>query len=263
MDLGLKGKVAMVAGASKGLGYAVARALAAEGVKVSISSRSDAAIGDAAKKIAAETYMDVIGVAADVKSADSLAAWHAKTMEKFGGVDLLYVNAGGPPAGPTLSFDDDVWKTTFDQLVLSAVRMVRLAVPSMKARGGGAIVVASSTTVKEPVPNLALSNIVRASVSALSKTLANELAADNIRVNQLMPGRIDTDRVRELDEIRGKAVGSSPDDVRAMWSKTIPIGRYGKPEEFAAGALFLFSDAARYITGTSLQVDGGMVKAVL
>jgi 3-oxoacyl-[acyl-carrier protein] reductase len=263
MDLGLKGKVAMVAGASKGLGYAVARALAAEGVKVSISSRNDGAIGAAAKRIAAETYMDVIGVAADVKSADSLAAWHARTMEKFGGVDLLYVNAGGPPAGPTLSFDDDVWKTTFDQLVLSAVRMVRLAVPSMKARGGGAIVVASSTTVKEPVPNLALSNVVRSSVSALSKTLANELAADNIRVNQLMPGRIDTDRVRELDELRGKAIGSSPDDVRATWSKTIPIGRYGKPEEFAAAALFLFSDAARYVTGTSLQVDGGMVKAVL
>jgi 3-oxoacyl-[acyl-carrier protein] reductase len=263
MDLGLKGKVAMVAGASKGLGYAVARALAAEGVKVSISSRNDAAVSDAARKIAAETYTDTLAVAADVKSAESLAAWHARTMEKFGGVDLLYVNAGGPPAGPALSFDDEVWKTTFDQLVLSAVRMVRLAVPSMKARGGGSIVVASSTTVKEPVPNLALSNIVRSSVSALSKTMANELAADNIRVNQLMPGRIDTDRVRELDAIRGKAIGSSPDDVRAGWAKTIPIGRYGKPEEFAAGAVFLFSDAAKYITGASLQVDGGMVKAVL
>jgi 3-oxoacyl-[acyl-carrier protein] reductase len=263
MDLGLKGKVAMVAGASKGLGYAVARALAAEGVKVSVSSRNEASVSEAAKKIAAETYMDTLGMAADVKSAESLAAWHAKTMEKFGGVDLLYVNAGGPPAGLTLSFDDEVWKTTFEQLVLSAVRMVRLAVPSMKSRGGGAIVVASSTTVKEPVPNLALSNIVRSSVSALSKTLANELAADNIRVNQLMPGRIDTDRVRELDAIRGKAIGASPEDVRAMWAQTMPLGRYGKPEEFAAGAVFLFSDAAKYITGASLQIDGGMIKGVL
>jgi len=263
MDLGLKGKIAMLAGASRGLGYAVARALAAEGVKVSISSRDEASVSAAAKKIAAETYMDVLGTTADVKSADSLTAWHARTMEKFGGVDLLYVNAGGPPAGLTLSFDDDVWKTTFDQLVLSAVRMVRLAVPSMKTRGGGAIVVASSTTVKEPVPNLALSNIVRASVSALSKTLSNELAADNIRVNQLMPGRIDTDRVRELDAIRSKATGASPDAVRGMWTQTIPLGRYGKPEEFAAGAVFLFSDAAKFITGASLQVDGGMIKAVL
>ena len=263
MDLGLKGKVAMVAGASKGLGYAVARALAAEGVKVSISSRNDAAISDAGKKIAAETYVETLAVAADVKSAESLAAWHRRTMEKFGGVDLLYVNSGGPPAGPALSFDDDVWKTVFDQLVLSAVRMVRLAVPSMKTRGGGSIVIATSSAVKEPVPGIALSNIVRSSVGAMSKTLSNELAADNIRVNHLLPGRIDTDRVRELDTIRSRATGTSPEHVRADWDKTIPLGRYGTPEEFAAGAVFLFSDAAKYITGASLQVDGGMIKAVL
>jgi 3-oxoacyl-[acyl-carrier protein] reductase len=262
MDLGLKNKVAMVAGASRGLGYAVARALAAEGVKVSVSSRNETAVNEAAKRIAAETYMDTLAVACDVKSADSIVQWHKRTMDKFGGVDLLYVNAGGPPAGQTLSFDDDVWKSTFEQLVLSAVRMVRLAVPSMKARGGGAIVIATSSTVKEPVPNLALSNIVRASVGAMSKTLSNELAADNIRVNQLLPGRIDTDRVRELDTIRGNAMGESADAVRDIWSKTIPVGRYGKPEEFAAGAVFLFSDAAKYITGASLQVDGGMIKGV-
>ncbi len=263
MDLGLKDKVAMVAGASRGLGYAVARALAAEGVKVSIASRNDAAITDAAKRIASETYMDTLASATDVKSAESLAAWHKRTVEKFGGVDLLFVNAGGPPSGTTLSFDDEVWKTTFDQLVLSSVRMVRLAVPTMKSRGGGSIVVSTSSSVKEPVPNLALSNIVRASVAAMSKTLANELAAENIRVNHLLPGRIDTDRVRELDTIRGKATNSSADDVRAGFGKTIPLGRYGTPDEFAAGAVFLFSDAARYITGASLQVDGGMMKSVL
>jgi 3-oxoacyl-[acyl-carrier protein] reductase len=263
MDLGLKGKVAMVAGASRGLGYAVARALAGEGVKVSLASRNEASINDAARRISAETYTDTLAAACDVKSADSLAEWHQRTTDKFGGVDLLFVNAGGPPAGVTLSFDDEVWKATFEQLVLSSVRMVRLAVPSMRARGGGAIVISTSTSVKEPVPNLALSNIVRSSVSAMSKTLANELAADNIRVNHLLPGRIDTDRVRELDTIRGKATGASPDDVRAGWEKTIPLGRYGKPEEFASGAVFLLSDAAKYITGASLQVDGGMVKAVI
>jgi 3-oxoacyl-[acyl-carrier protein] reductase len=183
-------------------------------------------------------------------------------MEKFGGVDLLFVNAGGPPAGTTLSFDDAAWLSAFELLVLSAVRMVRLAVPSMKTRGGGSIVVSTSSAVKEPVPNLALSNIVRSAVSAMSKTLANELAADNIRVNHLLPGRIDTDRVRELDTIRGKSTGASADAVRENYAKTIPMGRYGKPEEYANAAVFLFSDGARYVTGASLQVDGGMIKSV-
>lgn len=263
MDLGLKGKVAMVAGASKGLGYAVARGLAAEGVRVSLGSRNELAINDAAKRIGGETYAETLAMAVDVRSVDSLASWQAKTMEKFGGVDLLYVNAGGPPAGPTLSFDDAAWQTAFELLVLSAVRMIRNAVPSMKARGGGAIVIATSSTIKEPIANLALSNIVRASTAAMCKTLSNELAGDKIRVNQLIPGRIDTDRVRELDVIRGKATNSTPDAVRDQLSKTIPLGRYGKPEEFANGAVFLFSDAARYVTGATLQVDGGLIKSTM
>ncbi len=262
MDLGLKNKIAMVAGASRGLGYAVALGLAAEGAKVSISSRNEQAINDAAKRIASETSSETLAMPVDVRSVESLTAWHAKTVQKFGGVDLLFVNAGGPPAGPALSFDDEAWRTAFELLVLSAVRMVRLAAPTMKARGGGSIVVSTSSAVKEPIPNLALSNIVRSCVSAMSKTLANELASDKIRVNHLLPGRIDTDRVRELDTMRGKASNSSADDVRASYSKTIPIGRYGKPEEFASAAVFLFSDASRYITGASLQVDGGLIKSV-
>lgn len=263
MDLGLKGKVAMVAGASRGLGYAVARGLAAEGVKVSISSRNEFSITDAAKRIAAETFVEALATAVDVRSADSIGKWYALTAEKFGGVDLLFVNAGGPPAGPALSFDDEGWKNAFELLVLSAVRMARLAVPSMKARGGGAIVISTSSAVKEPIANLALSNVVRSSVAALSKTLANELAADRIRVNHLLPGRINTDRVRELDTIRGQSSGASPDAVREAYSKTIPLGRYGEPDEFASAAVFLFSDAARYITGASLQVDGGMIRGMM
>jgi len=253
----------MVAGASRGLGYAVARALAAEGVRVSMSSRDAQKIADAGARVSAETYADTLAMPVDVRSAESLAEWQAKTIAKFGGVDLLYVNAGGPPAGTVLSFDDAQWTAAFELLVLSAVRMVRLAVPSMKARGGGAIVVATSSAVKEPIPNLALSNVVRSSVAALAKTLANELAGDRIRVNHLLPGRIDTDRVRELDTIRANATGVAVDDVKAAHAKTIPLGRYGEPHEFASAALFLFSDAARYITGASLQVDGGLVKSVL
>jgi len=262
MDLGLKGKVAMVAGASRGLGYAVARGLAAEGARVSISSRSGDAIEAAAKRITAETGVPALATPLDVKSGDGIAIWYDRTVKEFGGVDLLFVNAGGPPAGTALSFDDDAWKNAFELLVLSAVRMVRLAAPSMKARGGGAIVVSTSSAVKEPIPNLALSNVVRSSVAALSKTLANELAGDRIRVNHLLPGRIDTDRVRELDVIRGKANSTSPDEVKAAYSKTIPLGRYGQADEFAAAAVFLFSDAARYVTGASLQVDGGLIRGV-
>ena len=263
MDLGLNGKVAMVAGASRGLGHAVALVLAREGARVSLASRDEKAIGEASRRIAAETSAETLPVAVDVRSAESITAWHARTVERFGGVDLLFANSGGPPAGTALSFDDAAWQSAFELLVLSAVRMVRAVVPSMQARGGGAIVVSTSSAVKEPVPNLALSNVVRTSVAALSKTLANELSGHRIRVNHLMPGRIDTDRVRELDAIRGRATGASPDDVRAGWAKTIPLGRYGVPEEYGNAAAFLFSDAARYITGASLQVDGGLIKSVM
>jgi 3-oxoacyl-[acyl-carrier protein] reductase len=133
----------------------------------------------------------------------------------------------------------------------------------MKARGGGAIVVSTSSSVREPIANLALSNIVRASVAALSKTLANELAGDRIRVNHLLPGRINTDRIRELDTIRARQMNTTEEDQRVLQSKAIPLGRYGEPAEYANAAIFLFSDAARFITGASLQVDGGMVRAVI
>jgi 3-oxoacyl-[acyl-carrier protein] reductase len=262
VDLKLTGKIAMVAGASRGLGFGVARGLAAEGASVSISSRDANAIAAAGERITGDTGRPTLSTPVDVRKAADLEAWHQRTVEKFGGVDLLFVNAGGPPAGTALSFDDAAWTQAFELLLLSAVRMVRLAVPSMRARGGGAIVVSTSSAVKEPIANLALSNVVRASVAALSKTLANELAADGIRVNQLIPGRINTDRVRELDTIRGKSAGTSAEEIKAGYSKTIPLGRYGEADEFASAAVFLFSDSSRYITGASLQVDGGLVRCV-
>jgi 3-oxoacyl-[acyl-carrier protein] reductase len=261
MDLGLTGKVAMVAGASRGLGFAVARALAAEGALVSIGSRDAAAIADAGRRIAREASHDPLAVPVDVRSAEAIGDWHARTIERFGGVDLLFVNTGGPPPGAALSFDDDAWRSAFELLVMSAVRLVRVAVPSMAARGGGAVLVSTSSAVKEPIANLALSNVVRSSVGAMAKTLANELASRGIRVNHLLPGRFDTDRVRELDANRARTTGASAADVRATWERMIPLGRYGDPGEYAAAAVFLLSDAARYITGASLQVDGGMMRA--
>jgi 3-oxoacyl-[acyl-carrier protein] reductase len=253
----------MVAGASRGLGYAVARALAAEGAHVSIGSRDEAAIAEAGRRIGRDTTTDPLAMAVDLRAADAILNWHARTVDQFGGVDLLFVNTGGPPPGAALSFDDEAWVGAFELLVLSAVRMVRAAAPSMAARGGGAVLVSTSTAVREPIPNLALSNIVRSSVAAMAKTLANELAPQRIRVNHLLPGRFDTDRIRELDTNRGRATGATPEEVRAGFEKTIPLGRYGHPDEYASAAVFLLSDAARYITGASLLVDGGMLKSAV
>ena len=260
MDLGLRGKVAMVAGASRGLGFAVAKALANEGALVSISSRDESAISAAAEQLGND---NVLATPVDVRSADGIVRWARRSEERFGGVDLLFANGGGPPAGPALSFDDAAWQGAVDLLLFSALRMVRAAVPSMTARGGGAILMSTSSSVKEPIPNLGLSTVLRASVSALAKTLALELAASGIRVNQIVPGRIDTDRVRQLDEINGKKHGLSGDQARAKSMATIPRGRYGEPDEFGRVAAFLLSDAASYMTGATVQVDGGLIRSVL
>lgn len=267
MDLGLNGKVAMVGGASRGLGFAVARVLLLEGAKVSIASSNLEGITAAAQKLRSEIDPsradDVIEAQADLRSAESIERWFERTKGRFDGVDLLFVNTGGPPAGAALSFDDDAWKNAFDLLVLSAVRQIRLAVPSMAQRGGGSIVVSTSSSVKEPIQNLALSNVLRASVGALAKTLSNELAAQKIRVNHLLPGRIDTDRVRQLDAGRAKAAGVSVEEQKTRTEKAIPLQRYGDAEEFGKAAAFLLSDASAYTTGASLQVDGGMIRGVL
>ena len=259
MDLGLKGKVAMVAGASRGLGFAVAQALAAEGATVSMSSRSDGAIQGAVAKLGGPTF----GMAVDVKSAADIQRWAQVTIERCGGVDLLFSNGGGPPAGAALSFEDSAWQDAANLLLFSTLRMVRAVVPSMTARGGGAILVSTSSSVKEPIPNLGLSTVLRASVSALAKTLALELAAAKIRVNQIVPGRLDTDRVRELDEINARKQGISAADAKARSAAAIPMVRYGEPQEFGRVAAFLLSDAAAYMTGATVQVDGGMIKGVL
>jgi 3-oxoacyl-[acyl-carrier protein] reductase len=262
MDLGLKGKVAMVGGASRGLGFAVAEALAREGAIVSISSTTEASIEDAGKRLSA-TGAQVLAMPVDVRHGDQIAAWGQKTIERFGGVDLLFTNAGGPPSGAAVSFDDAAWQNAVDLLLFSTIRMVRVAVPSMKQRGGGAILMSTSASVKEPIPNLGLSTVLRASVSALAKTLALELAADKIRVNQIIPGRIDTDRVKQLDEIAGKKQGISAADAKAKSMATIPMGRYGDATEYGRVAAFVLSEAAAYMTGATVQVDGGLIRSVL
>ena len=184
-------------------------------------------------------------------------------MSGFGGIDLLFANSGGPPAGGFSSFDDKAWQDAFELLVMSVIRMVRVVLPSMRSRGSGSIVFSTSSSVKEPIPNLTLSNVARASVAALAKTLAREFAQDGIRVNIAIPGRIDTERIKQLDKINADRLGISLDQQQTNSIANIPLGRYGATDEYARAVCFLLSDAAAYITGANLQIDGGMIRSIL
>ncbi len=262
MDLGLHGKVAMVAASSRGLGFGIARELAREGALVSIGSRTEADVFDAADMLAEETGAEVLANVLDASEPDSVLQWLDNTVNEFGGVDMLVVNAGGPPAGNFDDFDDDDWQAAFELTLMSAVRMIRAVLPSMRQTGGGSILTITSCSVKEPIDFLLLSNVMRSGVTSLAKSLSQQLGPENIRINNLMPGRIDTDRVRSLDALNAETRDLSIEEVRAANELGIPLRRYGTIQEFGRLGAFLLSDAASYITGQTIAIDGGSIKTV-
>jgi 3-oxoacyl-[acyl-carrier protein] reductase len=262
VDLGLNGKVALVAAASRGLGKAIALGLAREGAKLAICSRIQSAIDAAAQEITAETGTEVLAMAGDVRQGDTCSWLVHHTVERFGRLDVLVANAGGPPFGSAWQMSDEQWQSAFETNLLSTVRLVREAVPYMRAAGGGRIINVISTGVREPIPNLVLSNAVRAAVVNFAKTLAVELAADNILVNSLGPGRINTDRILQMDENNARNWGVSLEEARRRQEEDIPMKRAGTPEEFANVAVFLASDKASYVTGQTIMVDGARVRSI-
>jgi 3-oxoacyl-[acyl-carrier protein] reductase len=262
MDLELTGKVALVTAASKGLGRATATQLAAEGAQVMISSRGEEQLAKTAAEIAEATGARVEYCAADVSDAADLARLVAETEQRLGGVDVLVNNAGGPRAGGFDALDDAAWQEAFELNLLSTVRLIRGVLPHMREQGWGRIVTIASSSIKQPIPNLLLSNTYRVAILGLAKSLAVELAPDGVLINTVGPGRIATDRTAGLDATNAEKAGISIEEVRAQTEKAIPLGRYGRPEEFAKVAAFLVSGANTYLTGQHFLVDGGMVKAI-
>ncbi|PPA70824.1 SDR family oxidoreductase [Jeotgalibacillus proteolyticus] len=263
MDLGIKGKSVLVLASSKGLGKATAFEFAKEGARIMLSSRDAGQLEETTKEIIDATGAEVNYQVCDITKEAEIASLVEETASRYGTVDVLINNAGGPPAGGFDAHGDDNWQKAFELNLLSFVRAIREVLPYMRKQGGGHILNFASSSIKQPIDGLILSNTFRAGILGLSKSLSQELAQDNILINTLGPGRIATDRVEELDTIAAKKQERSYEEVKAASEKAIPLGRYGKPQEFASIAVFLCSPANSYITGQALLVDGGMVKNLL
>jgi 3-oxoacyl-[acyl-carrier protein] reductase len=262
VELGLKGKRAIVLAASRGLGYACALGLAREGCDLVVCSRDEGRIQEAAARLRKESGARVLPLAVDVSQPDAAPRIVAACVETYGGLEVAVHNAGGPPAGDTQSISDAQWHAAFDANLLSLARLARAAAPAMKKANYGRILTIASSSIRQPIPNLVLSNALRAGVLGLAKTLSRELAADGILVNVIAPGRIATERLDELDEAVARKTGQSTADVRRASVATVPLGRLGEPRELANLAVFLASEAASYITGAAVQVDGGLINAL-
>ena len=256
MDLGLTGKVALVLGSTAGLGRASAEALASEGAHVVVVGRR-AELVDAL----VESLPSAAGVVADVTDPDAPALLVNRAREQFGEVDIVVLNGGGPPPGAGDSFTAEAAQAAFDLLLKQHISLVGAVLPGMRQRGWGRILAVGSSGVQQPIPTLTASNVGRAALAAYLKTLACTVAGDGVTVNMVLPGRIDTDRVAQLDRAAAERTGRTPEDARAASEAAIPTGRYGEPAEFGAVVAFLASQQAGYVTGEQVRVDGGLVGA--
>jgi 3-oxoacyl-[acyl-carrier protein] reductase len=263
MDLKLAGKRALVTGASRGLGYAIALGLAKEGVHLAINSRDAERLGVAAQTIAQETGVPAFALPGDVTDVTVPENLITHTHVALGGLDILVTNAGGPPPGRFETFDDDTWQKAIDLSLMSHVRLIRAALPLLRESTAASVLTITSYSVKQPIANLVLSNSVRAATIGLTKSLALELGSEGIRFNSILPAWTETERVYELMSARARANNTTVEQEIAIQAKDSPLGRMGRPEEFANAAVFLLSPAASYITGVMLSVDGGMYKGTL
>ncbi len=263
MDLGLKGKVALLAASSRGLGRAVAEELAAEGVSLVLTARGEASLRATADEIAARHGVPVLTVPADVGVRGEPERLVREGIARFGRIDILLTNSGGPPAGPFESLTAEAWDQATALVLGSVVEFCRAVLPGMKERRWGRILNVGSIAAKQPVDNLMLSNSIRAAVIGFARTLATEVAPFGVTVNTVLPGFTRTERMVELSEVTAKKEGISPEQALARYAAAVPIGRMGEPREFAALVAFLASERASYITGQAMAVDGGWIRALL
>ena len=263
MDLGIRGKVAIVAAASKGLGRAIAEELAAEGVSLVMCARGSEALDKTVEAIRSSSGVEVVGIAADVSKPEDVTRVVLAAIHRFSRIDILVTNAGGPPSGMFESLTPAMWDDAVRLLLLSTVNFCREVLPGMRERKWGRIINVTSITVRQPVEGLILSNSIRAGVTGFAKTLSNEVAADGITVNNILPGHTRTQRAIDLTKANAARKGISFEEAVTKREAEIPMGRTGEPREFAALAAFLASERASYITGTSIQVDGGWIKGLL
>jgi 3-oxoacyl-[acyl-carrier protein] reductase len=263
MDFGLKGRVAIVAAASKGLGRAVADEFAKEGCEVAICARTAAALERSAKEIEQASGRKVFWRALDVTKEDAVRAFVGDVEKNFGRIDICVTNAGGPPAKKFLDITVEEWRTAVDLTLMSAVYFAREVLPRMQRNRWGRFLTITSVSVKQPVDGLLLSNSVRAAVTGLAKTLANEFGSSGITVNNVCPGYTRTERLDELVGRQAEMTGKRPEEIVQAWSAQVPIGRIARPDEFAALVAFLASERASSINGSTIAVDGGMIKGLL
>jgi 3-oxoacyl-[acyl-carrier protein] reductase len=263
LDLGLQGRVAIVAAASKGLGRAVAEELAREGASVAICARSASELEQAAAHIQKSTGREVFHQAVDVTNSAAISQFVAAVEQCFGRIDICVTNSGGPPSKLFVDTNPEDWRAAVDLLLMSTVFFAKETLPRMQKNKWGRFITITSSAVKQPVDGLLLSNSIRSAVAGLAKTLANEYAAHGITVNNVCPGYTHTARLDHLAATISARTGSQPESIFADWTRQIPAGRIGTPQEFAAVVTFLASDRASYVNGTSIAVDGGMIRSLL